>query len=134
MTEITGGCRCGQVTYSTSADPVFTGICHCTHCQKSTGSAFGAVVAVPAASLTVAGTTTEFTDAGDSGSPTHRAFCPVCGSTVTQWADVMPGITMVLIGTLGNPAAVTPAVQIYCDSAMPWSTLTGMKSFPKMPA
>lgn len=135
MPEIKGSCRCGKVTYSSSADPVFTGICHCTHCQKSSGSAFGTVVAVPTASLTVTGTTTRFTDAGDSGNPTHRDFCPVCGSTITQSADRMPGLTMVTVGTLDDPGWVKPAMQIYCDSAQPWVSLGGgMQSFAKMPA
>jgi hypothetical protein len=63
MPEIKGSCRCGKVTYTSAADVVFTGICHCGHCQKSTGSAFGTVVAVPTASLTITGITRRFTDA-----------------------------------------------------------------------
>jgi hypothetical protein len=134
MSEITGSCRCGKVTYSTSADPVFTGVCHCGHCQKSSGSAFGAVVAVPTPSLTITGTTKRFTDTGDSGSATHRDFCLECGSTLTQSADLMPGITMLTVGTLDDTGWVKPAMQIYCDSAQPWVTLGGgIQSFAKMP-
>jgi hypothetical protein len=133
MPEIKGSCRCGRVTYSSAANPVFTGICHCEHCQMSTGSAFGAIVAVPAASLIVTGTVRRFTDTGDSGGATHRDFCPECGSTVTQSAEVMAGITMVTVGTLDDPDWVKPAMQIYCDSALPWATLGGLQSFPKMP-
>jgi hypothetical protein len=134
MPEIRGSCRCGKVTYSSSADPVFTGVCHCVNCQKSSGSAFGVVVAVPAASLTITGTTTRFSDAGDSGSPTHREFCPACGSTIAQSADVMAGITMLPAGTLDDASWVKPAMQIYCDSAQPWVALGGgIQSFPKMP-
>ena len=33
MAEMTGGCLCGQVRYTANADPVFVGVCHCTHCQ-----------------------------------------------------------------------------------------------------
>jgi hypothetical protein len=135
MAEIKGSCRCGRVTYSSTADPVFTGICHCANCQKSTGSAFGSVVAVPTASLTVTGTTRRFTDAGDSGSPTHRDFCPECGSTVTQSADVMPGLTMLTVGTLDDTSWVKPAMQIFCDSAQAWVSLGGdIQSFPRMPS
>jgi hypothetical protein len=134
MAVIKGSCRCGAVTYHSSADPIFTGVCHCGHCQKSTGSAFGTVVAVPTAALTVSGTTKRFTDTGDSGSQTHRDFCPECGSTITQSADVMPGITMVTVGTLDDTSWVQPAMQIYCDSAMAWATVAGLQSFPKMPA
>jgi hypothetical protein len=133
MAEIKGSCRCGKVTYASAADPIFVGICHCRTCQKSTGSAYSTVVAVPSASLTVTGATTRFDATGDSGSATHRDFCPTCGSTVTQLADVMAGLTMLPVGTLQDPASVSPAMQIFCDSALPWGTVPGMPSFPKMP-
>lgn len=133
MPDIKGNCRCGKVTYSSSAEPVFVGVCHCSACQKSTGSAFSTVVAVPTASLTVTGTTTRFDDIGDSGKPTHRNFCPQCGSTVTQSADVMDGITMIAVGTLNDPSWAKPAMQVYCDSAMPWAQIADMRGFPKMP-
>lgn len=133
MPDINGSCRCGKVTYSSSADPVFIGACHCSACQKSTGSAFATVVAVPTDSLTVTGTTTRFDDIGDSGKPTHRNFCPQCGSTVTQTADIMEGITMIGVGTLNDPSWAKPAMQIYCDSALPWARIADMQGFPKMP-
>jgi hypothetical protein len=133
MAELKGSCRCGKVGYTTSADPVFVGVCHCKSCQKSTGSAYATVVAVPTAALTVTGITKRFDDMGDTGQPTHRDFCPECGSTVTQSADVMAGITMLPVGSLDDPASVKPAMQIYCDSAMAWAPIPGMQSFPKMP-
>jgi hypothetical protein len=134
MADIKGRCRCGKVSYASSADPVFIGVCHCKSCQKSTGSAYATVLAVPADSLTVTGATTRFDDVGDTGNATHREFCPTCGSAVTQSADVMAGITMITVGTLDDPNAVKPAMQIFCDSAMPWAPLAGeVASFPKMP-
>jgi hypothetical protein len=133
MPEIKGSCRCGKVGYTSGADPAFIGICHCKSCQKSTGSAFSTVLAVPTASLTVTGTTRRFDDVGDSGSATHRDFCPECGSTITQSADVMAGMTMLAVGTLDDPGSVKPAMQIFCDSAMPWATIGDLQGFPKMP-
>jgi hypothetical protein len=117
----------------TTADPVFVGVCHCTKCQKSTGSAYGTVIAFPTPSLTVTGTTKQFDDVGDSGQPTHRTFCPNCGSTITQFADVMQGLTMVAYGTLDDPSIAKPTMQIYCDSALPWSKIPEVQGFPKMP-
>ena len=76
MTEIKGSCRCGKVNYTSAADPIFVGVCHCRSCQKSTGSAYGTVVAVPAASIIISGATKQFDDVGDSGSPTHRISVP----------------------------------------------------------
>src|SRR5262249_40516096 len=52
MPKVSGGCLCGAVRYECSAEPLGTAICHCTHCQKVSGSAFSVNVVVPAPSLT----------------------------------------------------------------------------------
>src|SRR5262245_64183152 len=52
MPKISGGCLCGAVRYEWSAEPLGTAICHCTHCQKVSGSAFSVNVVIPAPSLT----------------------------------------------------------------------------------
>jgi hypothetical protein len=134
MAHLQGGCLCGKVRYSAEAEPVFSGVCHCTDCQKFTGSAFSTVVGVPKDAITLTGTTKTFTKNGDSGKPIHRHFCPECGSSVMDEAEMMPGIVMINTGTLDDPSQVKPAMQIYCDSAQPWAQLGGdTKSFPKMP-
>jgi hypothetical protein len=133
MAEIKGSCRCGRITYASSAEPIFVGVCHCKSCQKSTGTAYATVVAVPTESMSVSGTTTRFDDVGDSGLATHRDFCPACGSTVTQSADAMADVTMIPAGTLDDPSEMRPAMQIYCDSALAWATIADIQSFPKMP-
>jgi hypothetical protein len=48
-------------------------------------------------------------------------------------ADVMPGLTIVLAGTLDDPAAYTPSMEIYCSSAQQWFHAdTERKRFPKV--
>jgi hypothetical protein len=134
MTALSGHCVCGKVRYSAEAEPIFTGICHCRTCQRATGAPFAAVVAVPQPSLTVEGTTKQFDGIADSGNPTHRAFCPECGSSIALTADVMPGIVMLPIGTLDDASWVAPAMEIYCQSAQPWVQLAGERQrFDKMP-
>ncbi len=134
MPEIKGSCRCGKVTYMSSAEPIFAGVCHCRTCQKETGSAFGVVLGVPTPSLTLDGSVTRFDATADSGNGVHRAFCPVCGSTVVREADAFAGVTMLPVGTLDDPDWVKPTMQIYCDSAQPWVSLGAeLQSFPKMP-
>ena len=36
--KIEGGCVCGKVRYSADAEPIFVGVCHCSNCQKASGS------------------------------------------------------------------------------------------------
>jgi hypothetical protein len=35
-----GGCTCGAVRYRVLAAPMFVHCCHCTWCQRETGTAF----------------------------------------------------------------------------------------------
>jgi hypothetical protein len=131
MPQIAGGCLCGKVRYSASGDPAFAGVCHCTDCQKFTGSAFAAIVGVPKSALTIQGDLAVYSKTGESGKSIHRRFCPHCGSSV---ADALPDIVMLGAGTLDDASWVKPGMQIYCDSAQPWVHLGGdLKSFPKMP-
>ena len=86
MSELKGGCLCGAVRYTTTAEPVISTVCHCRDCQKFTGSAFGAMVGVPKEGLTIDGTMKTFTSLGGSGKPILRHFCPECGSSIAEEA------------------------------------------------
>ncbi|NNL18586.1 MAG: aldehyde-activating protein, partial [Boseongicola sp.] len=35
-----GGCTCGHVRYRVSSEPMIVHCCHCTWCQRQSGSAF----------------------------------------------------------------------------------------------
>ncbi len=132
--KIEGGCLCGKVRYSADAEPVFVGLCHCSNCQKASGSAFNIVVALPKPTVSIQGTLRTFEGRGDSGKATYRRFCPECASPIASEVEAMPDVIMVPAGTLDDATWVKPAMQIYCDSAQPWVTLEGeMQRFPKMP-
>lgn len=48
QSTLTGSCLCGGVAYEMSPPFVFFHYCHCSRCQKSSGSAFGANILVKA--------------------------------------------------------------------------------------
>lgn len=100
--KIEGGCLCGKVRYSADAEPAFVGVCHCKNCQKGTGTAFAVVVALPKPALSVQGNPKTFDDHGDSGQILHRRFCSDCGSSLFDEAQAMPGVVMILAGTLDD--------------------------------
>ena len=49
--KLSGGCACGAIHYECTADPVIMLNCHCRDCQRASGSAYAAVVAVPKAAV-----------------------------------------------------------------------------------
>jgi hypothetical protein len=56
------------------------------------------------------------------------------GSGVIAEADVLPGVTIVLAGTLDDPTAFKPTMDVYWSSAQPWVHIGDERTkFPKMP-
>ena len=53
MAELNGGCLCGAVRYTSNSAPEWVGLCHCTDCQKHTGSAFAIMVRLPKTALQI---------------------------------------------------------------------------------
>ena len=134
MANLTGGCLCGQIRYTASGDPALSGLCHCRNCQRYTGSAFETVIGFPSAAVSVQGTLKTYNDTGDSGKAVYRRFCPNCGSGVAAEAEALPGVTLLLAGTLDDPSSYKPAMELYCSSAQPWTNETSeRKRFDKMP-
>lgn len=132
--KMSGGCLSGKVRYSADAEPAFVGLCHCKNCQKHSGSAFATVVAIPRPTLTIQGSPKTYDDRGDSGKILHRHFCADCGSSLFDEADLMPGVAMILAGTLDDTSWVKPGAEVYCDSKQSWVALGGERHrFGKMP-
>jgi hypothetical protein len=134
MQEMNGGCLCGQVRYSATAEPAIVAVCHCKNCQKQTGTAFGLVVGVPKAELSLQGNIKTYNDKSDSGRPIARNFCPDCGSPIASDFASMSELTLINAGTLDDTSWLRPTMQVFCDSAQPWVQLAGeMRSFARMP-
>ncbi len=135
MPKIVGGCLCGAVRYKSDADPVVTGVCHCRHCQRQTGTSFSVLVAVPKGSLRFEGQAlAAFNDVGESGQPVIRRFCPKCGSPIFSDVAVTPTLDWIKAGTLDDVSWLKPQMNIWCETAQPWVSMSeGVPQFPRNP-
>lgn len=135
MTQISGGCLCGAIKYTSDAAPALVVVCHCTHCQKQSGAAFSVNVGVPKGSLKfTSGKTSIFEDKGSSGLPVYRHFCSSCGSPIFSDVVAMPQLDWVKAGTLDDSSWIKPAVNVWCESAQNWVVYPeGVPRFPQNP-
>ncbi len=134
MREMVGGCLCGKVRYSATAEPAMVAVCHCKNCQRQSGTAFTTIVGVPKESLKVTGTLSTYEDLSETGKGMHRRFCPECGSPIVTDADGYPNLTFVKVGTLDDTSWVEPTMQFWCESAQPWVSLPDkVQPFERMP-
>ena len=132
--EATGGCLCGAVRYQISRDPIFTALCHCTHCQKQSGSAFSIVMGVAASALSIDGEPASYMDRSDGGREVRRQFCGTCGSALFTIGDGAAGVVFVKAGTLDNTHDLKPRMELWTSSAQPWLKLdVPLKAFERQP-
>jgi len=114
---LTGGCQCGAVRYALFAQPARTGICHCRMCQKAVGGPFFAWAAVNDTDIAwTRGGPAQFA----SSSAADRGFCARCGTPLTFRYAKRPDHIDVSLGSLDNPAAVTPALVMGTESRLGW--------------
>lgn len=127
MPKIAGGCLCGSVRYESDAEPLIVAVCHCTTCQKNSGSAFSLNLGMPAAAVTMAGADlmTYEDRSGASGKPFYRSFCGRCGSPLSGKGDAYDGLLFLKAGTLDDPSWVRPTAHIWCAEKQPWVTIDG---------
>ncbi|MCE2487291.1 MAG: GFA family protein [Desulfurellaceae bacterium] len=130
-----GGCLCGAIRYESRAEPLFSINCHCRDCQRTTGTAYAPVLAVPRDALsTTQGEPTYYTSQSDSGETVSRGFCPECGSGIFSKLSANPDIVGLKAASLDDPSWFRPAMDIYTDSAQPWDVMNpDLPKVPKMP-
>src|SRR5882724_9774848 len=79
-----GGCLCRDVRYATTGEPVWTTVCHCTFCQRLTGSAFLVEPIFKRDAVVFSGTAARTYDHRSDGSGQRVTvnFCGRCGTTL----------------------------------------------------
>lgn len=116
----TGGCLCGAVRYSCSAEPAMAGHCHCEDCRRSSGTGHSSHLAVPEASVTLTGETKGYERSADSGNVVTRHFCPNCGAAVFSRNAAMPGMMFLRASSLDDLEVFKPQMHVYAARAASW--------------
>lgn len=126
--KVTGACHCGRIRFEAEADPSKVLICHCLDCQTLTGTAFRLVIPAALDSFVLDGEPRRYVRSGDSGARRIQAFCGDCGSHLFAMAEQGATQVNLRVGVLDQRAQLTPALQIWKRSALPW--LEGLGQIP----
>ena len=116
-------CGCGALVVTCAAEPLRVGLCHCTACQRRTGSAYGVQARFARDAVTVEGPVHRWVRIGDSGGRVTFGACPVCASTVFWEPDGMPDFVVVAVGAFADPTFPGPTVSVYEERRLPWAAL-----------
>jgi hypothetical protein len=107
------------VRYRVDGAPLGLVVCHCTECQRQSGSAFGMSLAVRSGSFRLlSGELKEFTVTCDSGRRKRCTFCPSCGTRI--YHQVASEALSVKAGTLDDTSGLNPSVHYWTKRKQPW--------------
>ena len=117
-----GGCLCGAVRFEITAPLISAGYCHCTHCQRRTGTGSSANGRVPQSGF-------RLLQGGDAlrayqpATGVPKLFCTRCGSALFSGEPLSDDEVAVRLGALDRDPGVRPQYRQFVDSAAPWETI-----------
>lgn len=129
-----GGCTCGEVRYRLLARPMYVHCCHCTWCQRETGTAFALNALLESDRVEVTRGKPELVDTpSNSGTGQAIARCPKC--RVALWSNyggIGDFFRFLRVGTLDWPARFAPDIHIFTSTKQPWVVIPeGMRAVPE---
>jgi hypothetical protein len=129
-----GGCVCGQIRFRVEKAPLFVHCCHCSWCQRETGSAFAVNALIESEHVTVTRGETETTAIPSASGKGQRIVrCPECRVALwSHYAGAGALMSFVRVGTLDEPSQMPPDIHIFTDSKLPWVRLP--EGVPARPA
>lgn len=124
MTEFpqSGGCQCRAVRYEITGKPVTVYACHCSECQKQSGSAFAMAAVIPKDRFHITDGQPKMFVRRTSPTKTMECwFCPDCG---TRLYHVPGGAAYpnrnIKPGTLDDASWLVPTTHFWVRSAQKW--------------
>jgi hypothetical protein len=119
---LSGGCLCGAVRFEIDAPLVEASYCHCTRCQRRSGTAASANARLAPGSLRVlqgAESVAEFVPPDGA----VKCFCRECGAAL--WSRPRDGHEPagVRLGAIDGDPGLRPAYHQYVAYAAPWEPL-----------
>ncbi len=122
MSEVhEGGCLCRAIRYRVKGNPLRAYVCHCTFCQRRTGSAFGIIVWIEEENFELTGDgITTYQDRSERNRWVRLHFCNRCGTTVMMTTEGRPGVRFMMVGTFDDPNWVKFDRHTWTRSAQHW--------------
>jgi len=121
-----GHCACERVRIQLASEPLFVHCCHCTYCQRESGSAFVLNALIERDRVTVEGETHEVTVPTASGQGQRIARCTGCQTALFShyaYGKLKDAVAFVRVGVLEPEHRMAPDIHIWTASKLPWVTL-----------
>jgi hypothetical protein len=131
---LTGRCGCGAVRFEVTAPFVSASYCHCTRCQRRSGTAASANGRVEPGSVRIVAGEDELRSWAPEGG-FEKLFCGRCGSALFSRAPGAADYAAVRLGAIDGDPGVRPQWHQFVADAAPWQDLPvdGLPRYPEAP-
>jgi hypothetical protein len=120
---LTGGCLCGGVRYEVTEPLVSAVYCHCTRCQRRTGTAAAASAGVARGSFRIL-QGEELLRAWDPGDGGYlKVFCCACGGALWSRHPEDAEAIGIRLGTFDGDPGIRPQSRQFTAYAAPWEPI-----------
>ena len=119
----TGGCLCGGVRFTVTTPPALAGYCHCTRCQRRTGTASSAQAFVDGERLHVDSGAELVTGWRHPEGGMEKCFCRVCGAHVFSRDPDSKIVRAVRMSAFDHDPGVRPSFRAFVAYAAPWEPI-----------
>jgi len=120
-----GGCTCRAVRFRMMSKPLFVHCCHCTWCQRETGTAFALNAMIESDRVVLlSGDVEAVHTPSNSGKGQKITRCTQCRIAVwSNYAGAGEAIRFVRVGTLDQAFRLAPDIHIFTSTKQPWVIL-----------
>jgi hypothetical protein len=120
--SLTGSCGCGAVRFEVSEPLVRALYCHCTRCQKRTGTAAQASALVAPGSVRITAGEGRLCD-WVLADGLRKTFCGDCGSHLFARDRETKAVVVVRMSAIDGDPGVRPASHQFVAYAAPWEPI-----------
>ena len=130
--RLTGGCGCGAVQFELTRAPVAATYCHCTRCQRRTGTGASANTRVASESFRIVRGEDRLRAWKPEGGA-EKWFCGDCGSALFSRNPADPSLVGVRLGVLDSDPGIRPSAHQFAACAAAWEPVPddGLPRYPE---
>lgn len=121
-TQITGSCGCGAVRFEVTRPFVSAGYCHCTRCQRRSGTAASANARAESGSVRIVEGEGELRGWKPDGGR-EKVFCVQCGSALFSCEPDSRDYTGVRLGAIDGDPGIRPDSRAFVAFACAWEAM-----------
>jgi hypothetical protein len=129
---LTGACGCGAIQFEVTGPLVDPFYCHCTRCQRRTGTAASANARVASDAFRIV-RGEERLRAWKPEVGAEKWFCGDCGSALFSRNPADPSLVGVRLGALDSDPGIRPGARQFVAYAAAWEPLPddGLPQYPE---